>query len=141
MSIRFFITPQNKALPLYCSSIHQTKLMLPLASSKFTGTPPTPIIHFGVMGLLFPGASGATPSATFYFSFIGGILGSATVALKSSSLLTTYYSAVIPTDGSTSIVMTAGSALPLTVEPLVLVISSDASCNSTWLPIALEFNY
>lgn len=141
MSIRFFITPQNKPLPLYCSSINQTKLIMPLSASKFTGTPPTPIINFGVMGLLFPGATGATPSAIFNFSFIGGILGSATVAIKSSSLLTTYYSAVIPKDGSTSVVMVAGSSLPLTVEPLVLVISSDATCNSTWLPIALEFNY
>lgn len=141
MSIRSLITPQNKPLPLYCSSISQTKLIVPLAASKFTATPPTPIINFGVTGLLFPGATGATPSAIFHFSFIGGILGSATVALKSASLLTTYYSAVIPTDGSTSIIMTAGSTLPLTVEPLVLVISSDATCNSTWLPIALEFNY
>lgn len=141
MSIRSLITSQNKPLPLYCSSISQTKIIVPLAASKFTATPPTPIINFGVTGLLFPGASGATPSAIFNFSFIGGILGSATVALKSASLLTTYYSAVIPKDGSTSVVMVAGSSLPLTVEPLVLVISSDATCNSTWLPIALEFNY
>ena len=141
MSIRSLVTPQNKPLPLYCSSINQTRLIVPLSASKFTATPPTPIINFAVTGLLFPGATGATPSAIFNFSFIGGILGSATVALKSSSLLTTYYSAVIPTDGSTSVIMSAGTALPLTVQPLVLVISSDATCNSSWLPIALEFNY
>lgn len=141
MSIRSLITPQNKPLPLYCSSINQTQIMLPLASAKFTGTPSTPIIDFGVSGFLFSGASGSTPSATFYFSFIGGILGSATVALKSANLLTTYYSAVLPTDGSSFVVMSAGSPLPTSSVPLVLTITSDATCNSTWYPISLEFNY
>jgi hypothetical protein len=141
MSIRSLITPQNKPLPLYCSSINQTKLMLPLASAKFTATPPTSIIDFGVSGFLFSGATGSTPSANFYFSFIGGILGSATVALKSANLLTTYFSAVIPTDGSSSVIMSAVSALPSSSVPLVLTITSDATCNSTWYPISLEFNY
>jgi hypothetical protein len=141
MSIRSLITPQNKPLPLYCSSISQTKLIVPLSASKFTGTPPTPIIDFAITGLLFPGATGATPSAIFNFSFIGGVLGSASIALKSANLLTTYYSAVIPTDGTFSVIMSAGSALPSSSVPLVLTITSDATCNSTWLPIALEFNY
>jgi hypothetical protein len=141
MSVRSLVTPQNKPLPIYCSSINQTRLIVPLSASKFTATPPTPIIDFAITGLLFPGATGATPSAVFHFSFIGGVLGSATVALKSSSLLTTYYSAVIPTDGSFSVIMSAGSALPSSSVPLVLTITSDATCNSTWLPIALEFNY
>lgn len=141
MSIRSLITPQNKPLPLYCSSLNQTQLKIPLSSVAFTATPPTPITNRPVSGFLFSGATGATPSAIFYFSFLGGILGSATVAIRSADLITTYFLGTLLTDNSTSVTLTAVDPLPVSEVPLIVVINSDATCNSTFLPLSLTLNY
>jgi hypothetical protein len=146
MSIRHLTTPQNFPLPLYTSGINgvsKYQLNVNLAAAKFSATPATPILDFGVQGFLFNGTdkSGATPSAILQFYFEGGILGTCTVAIKSKDFVTTYFSGVLPVNNTSTLTLTPGSALPATLTPLILVISSDATANSSFYPLVLTLNY
>lgn len=146
MSAQHYAIDQDKRLPLFCSTINSlpaNKLIVDCAARSFVATPATPIADFPVQGMYYQGSTllGVPTAINFYFAVLGGVLGAATVAIKSANLGTTYYSAVVPVSGVNVVALTLSAALPVGAAPLVLVISSDATCNSTIEPLSLVFTY
>lgn len=117
-----------------------------LPSRNFVATPPTPIPRFEVSGFLFNGATfyGKQPSSIVFYAYLaGGILGNCFLNIASQNLITVYYSTKIPVDGTGIIALTLAQliALPNTASALSVYISSDGTCNTTIVPLCLDFIY
>lgn len=131
MSIKELTTANN--YKLFCSSIVNKNIIINLPGS-FTATPPTPIPNFRVIGFYFPGTTimGNISSVVLKYELVGGVLGTTTFYIKSMNSLTTYYSGIFAVDGSTSLNLSASTALPASPTALSVQIESDGTSNSSF---------
>lgn len=127
-------------LPLYSSVVKTKYQTANISSGEFVATPPTPINEGLNAGFLFNGSSGAVINARFYWHLIGGITGSMVVSIRSANNLIVYASAalnlVTPVYPTPLNLLAAFPAIDNV--PLKVVIETDAACNSTIIPLAVD---
>jgi len=144
MSIKQLITHSagEYLAPLFAKSIKTSTQVANISYGLFSATPPTPIPSGMEAGVLYDpvDASYQPTTINFYWFHLGGILGQMTAEIRSADNLTTYASAVLNVNAPVyPTALTILLPLPSVKTPLKVVLATDATCNSSVNPYAIEF--
>jgi len=143
MSVRSLTNPEAGAALLSVSvrSVKSNKQTFSISHGPFVATPPTPIPDGMEAGFLYDPADASFQPTTvnFYWFLQGGVLGTTTAQIRSANNLTTYASSVL--DVNAPVYPTPLAILlpfPSTKAALKIVIQTDATSNTTVIPLSLE---